>query len=237
MSIDTDVEVEDIARVVHEASRAWAIVQRDPQPPAGWDLASRWERESAVKAVRRSLDGASPAQVHDAWVVGRRREGWAHGLVKDSRAKTDPLLVAYDQLPTHVRRRDELITTIVSVLAADMPAAARPEPAPADTDEPPSPDGGHDPVSMVWESPGRPAVGEMVHYVSYGTPGGEYSSQCRAATVTEADPGDERRVGLAVLDPTGQLFHPLAGGGCLFAPHGGGQPALAGGTWHWPEHR
>jgi hypothetical protein len=30
-----------------------------------------------------------------------------------------------------------------------------------------------------------PRVGELVHYVSYGTPGGEYRSQCRAATIAE----------------------------------------------------
>jgi hypothetical protein len=27
----------------------------------------------------------------------------------------------------------------------------------------------------------RPSVGRIVHYVSYGTPAGEYTSQCRAA--------------------------------------------------------
>jgi hypothetical protein len=31
----------------------------------------------------------------------------------------------------------------------------------------------------------QPAVGRTVHYVSYGTPGGEYQSKCRAATITE----------------------------------------------------
>lgn len=28
-------------------------------------------------------------------------------------------------------------------------------------------------------------IGRIVHYVSYGTPGGEYTSECRAAVVTE----------------------------------------------------
>jgi hypothetical protein len=30
----------------------------------------------------------------------------------------------------------------------------------------------------------RPETGDRVHYVSYGTPGGEYSRECRAAVVT-----------------------------------------------------
>ncbi|HET9144158.1 hypothetical protein [Actinophytocola sp.] len=31
----------------------------------------------------------------------------------------------------------------------------------------------------------KPFVGEPVHYVSFGTPGGEYRSRCRAAFITE----------------------------------------------------
>ena len=31
----------------------------------------------------------------------------------------------------------------------------------------------------------KPAVGRIVHYTSYGTPGGEYPSVCRAANASE----------------------------------------------------
>jgi hypothetical protein len=76
-----------------------------------------------------------------------------------------------------------------------------------------------------------PSVGRVVHYVSYGTPGGEYTKQCRAAMVTEVQ-GDETEIGLAVLNPTGMFFHSLAnGGGCPYDD--AGDPR--GGTWHWPE--
>lgn len=78
-------------------------------------------------------------------------------------------------------------------------------------------------------TPTPPSVGRVVHYVSYGTPKGEYTSQCRAATVTEV--GEDGHVGLAVVNPTGLFFHPLAaGGGC-----GYDDTDHAGGTWHWPE--
>ena len=78
----------------------------------------------------------------------------------------------------------------------------------------------------------KPTVGRIVHYVSYGTPGGEYTPQCRAAIVTEvAD--DDRFVGLAVLNPTGLFFHPLAAGGCQLVEQKFG--VANGGTWHWPE--
>lgn len=59
----------------------------------------------------------------------------------------------------------------------------------------------------------KPSVGQVAHYVSYGTPGGEFTSQCRAATVTEVDPANPERVGLCVQNPTGLFFHSLAAGG------------------------
>ncbi|MGC4886719.1 hypothetical protein [Micromonospora sp. DT227] len=84
-----------------------------------------------------------------------------------------------------------------------------------------------------------PTVGRIVHYVSYGTPGGEYKSECRAAVVTEVN-GDT--VGLAVLNPGGLFFHPLASGGCerhdgdpSATPGAPKTPSYNGGTWHWPE--
>lgn len=74
----------------------------------------------------------------------------------------------------------------------------------------------------------RPSVGRAVHYVSYGTPGGEFTSKCRAATITEV--GSAAQVGLCVQNPTGFFFRPLSDGGCLMDPDG-----KRGGTWHWPE--
>ena len=80
-----------------------------------------------------------------------------------------------------------------------------------------------------------PSVGRIVHYVSYGTPGGEYTSQCRAAVITEVLPGEDpdsahgRQVGLAVLNPSGMFFNTAR------YDEPGNSRAHAGGTWHWPE--
>lgn len=70
----------------------------------------------------------------------------------------------------------------------------------------------------------QPTVGSIVHYVSYGTPGGEYTSECRAAIVTETNTSDT--VGLCVLNPTGQFFNRTI-------THD--EDEKRGGTWHWPE--
>lgn len=77
----------------------------------------------------------------------------------------------------------------------------------------------------------KPTVGRIVHYVSYGTPGGEYHSECRAAVITELDPAPEDNpddvfVGLAVLNPTGMFFNRTVLQD---------EDDRVGGTWHWPE--
>jgi len=80
-------------------------------------------------------------------------------------------------------------------------------------------------VGEAQAGPPTPSVGRVVHYVSYGTPGGEYQSRCRAAVITEVETADV--VCLAVLNPTGVFFD------TGLTRDDGERPA--GGTWHWPE--
>lgn len=70
----------------------------------------------------------------------------------------------------------------------------------------------------------QPSIGRIVHYTSYGTPGGEYGKECRAAVVTQIN--EDGTLGLAVLNPTGMFFNPS-----IMADY----TATQGGTWHWPE--
>ncbi len=80
----------------------------------------------------------------------------------------------------------------------------------------------------------KPSVGSIVHYVSYGTPGGEYSRECRAAIITEVPAGvaSPQTIGLCVLNPTGQFFNRTVPFGEGDLPCQANQ--LTGGTWHWP---
>ncbi|MFE3409457.1 RyR domain-containing protein [Streptomyces mirabilis] len=108
---------EDIARVVHEANRAFQIVTGDPVPSPLWDDAPDWQRESAVAGVASALKGASPEGLHEEWCDYKRDGGWVYGAEKSADAKTHPCLVPYAELPEDQRRKDALFHAVVHALA------------------------------------------------------------------------------------------------------------------------
>lgn len=73
----------------------------------------------------------------------------------------------------------------------------------------------------------QPTIGRIAHYVSYGTPGGEYPSTCRAAIIAAvtALPDGTPVCDLVVFNPEGLFFNRVAYSG----------DEHKGGTWHWPE--
>jgi hypothetical protein len=82
----------------------------------------------------------------------------------------------------------------------------------------------------------QPSVGRIVHYVAYGTPGGEFpAGVCRAAVITEVTaahdslhvPGEAGypRVSVCVVNPTGLFFNQRI-------PYSADKTP---GSWHWPE--
>ena len=78
----------------------------------------------------------------------------------------------------------------------------------------------------------KPTVGHFVHYTSYGTPNGEYKSECRAAVVTAVDTyqDDDAKflghVSLCVFNPDGLFFNRTVMQS---------EDDHRGGSWHWPE--
>lgn len=84
----------------------------------------------------------------------------------------------------------------------------------------------------------QPSVGRVVHYVAYGTPGGEFpAGVCRAAIITEVDPPrgnpgevdvplQEDSIGICVMNPTGLFFN-------RHIPY---DREKRPGSWHWPEY-
>ena len=110
--------VEAIARVAHEANRAYcATIGDDSQVP--WEDAPEWQRASCIDGVRFHLANpdAGNATSHENWSASKRADGWVWGPVKDPKAKTHPCLVAFRELPIEQQRKDALFRATVHALA------------------------------------------------------------------------------------------------------------------------
>lgn len=109
--------VEQIAHVVHEAVRAWkAATGQVPLP--SWDEAEDWMRVSTIKAVAfRLANPSAPASAeHERWLSEKRASGWRFGVERDEAARTNPNMLAYEELSKHERAKDALIINVVDAL-------------------------------------------------------------------------------------------------------------------------
>ena len=71
----------------------------------------------------------------------------------------------------------------------------------------------------------KPSIGRHVHYLAFGTPGGEYPAGAhRHAEITQVN--DDGTVGLFIVNPTGIFFNISVEEDQFMQKPG---------TWHWPE--
>lgn len=111
------VEIEKIARVCHEANRAYCAVLGDDSQQA-WEIAPGWQRSSAIAGVRFNLENpkAPPSASHESWLEQKRADGWKYGALKDAEKKEHPCFVPFDELPVTQQRKDHLFKAIVGAL-------------------------------------------------------------------------------------------------------------------------
>jgi RyR domain-containing protein len=121
MAAPDDLSIWKIARVMHEAVRAWQKENgQDPSPP--WSRAPQWMKAASYDAVvwRLKNPKAKASAQHDQWLAQKRQEGWKFGKVKDAAKKTHPMMIAYSQLPDFERRKDALVGAVVDSLTKAM---------------------------------------------------------------------------------------------------------------------
>lgn len=107
----------DVARVCHEANRAYCLAIGDDSQPR-WEDAPEWQKTSAINGVEFRLNnpGATDADMHLSWKLEKEKDGWTYGPVKDSNLKVHPCMVDYAKLPDHQRKKDSLFSGVVDAL-------------------------------------------------------------------------------------------------------------------------
>lgn len=110
-------EIEAIAKVCHEANKAYCQSIGDNSQPS-WEEAPQWQKHSAIKGVEFCTENpeALPSANHESWLKVKEAEGWVFGEVKDVEKKTHPCIVPYDQLPIEQQKKDALFKAVVATL-------------------------------------------------------------------------------------------------------------------------
>jgi len=110
-------EVLTIAKVAHQANKAWCESESD-NSQKDWKDAEDWQRESAVNGVRFRIanPGANADSQHNAWMKDKVDNGWVYGEVKDAEKKTHHCIVPFERLPEFQQKKDKLFSSIVDAL-------------------------------------------------------------------------------------------------------------------------
>lgn len=105
---------EDVAKVCHEANRAYCSTIGD-HSQTSWEDAPDWQKESAVNGVRFHFfnENTTPADSHNSWLKEKEEQGWKYGPVKSADEKTHPCFVPYEQLPKSQQVKDYIFKSIV----------------------------------------------------------------------------------------------------------------------------
>lgn len=110
-------KVERIAKVCHEANRAFCATNGDFSH-AEWEDAPEWQKDSAREGVRTALrnPNLTSEDMHIEWMKSKIDDGWTYGPTKDAEAKTHPCILPYDALDEADRAKDGLFMNIVRAL-------------------------------------------------------------------------------------------------------------------------
>ena len=112
------MEINDVAKVCHEANKALCEGLGDTSQPS-WEDAPEWQKSSAINGVKFHLDNpdAGPDESHKSWLAQKEAEGWKYGPVKNPETKEHPCFVPYEQLPAEQQAKDYLFKEIIHSLS------------------------------------------------------------------------------------------------------------------------
>jgi len=127
--VDNARQIEQVARVCHEALRAFCETLGDDSLPP-WDKAPEWQKESSRAGVRSYFEqfaaGVEPTaeEIHERWLKEKRAAGWKRGDTKDHETREHPSFVPYGDLPLDEKRKDYLFAAVCQAFCESAAAEA-----------------------------------------------------------------------------------------------------------------
>ena len=117
VAVEPKIDVEGIAKVCHEANKAYCESIGDNSQPS-WDDVPDWQKSSAKNGVQFHIDNpdAQPCDSHNSWLKQKTEEGWKYGEVKNPETKEHPCFVPYEELAASQQKKYALFIAVVHAL-------------------------------------------------------------------------------------------------------------------------
>lgn len=114
----------DIAKIVHEATRAYNEQVFGDFTQKRWDHLTEDQKFEIVRRVEFTIEyrNAPASAYHDRWLAAKLWDGWSPADYTDSKQKKHKRLLPWTMLPKGEQERDVLFVKICNCLAESVTA-------------------------------------------------------------------------------------------------------------------
>lgn len=116
---------EQIARIAHEANRAYCFTLGDFSLPT-WDQTPPWQKAGVIDGVKAALDdpNITPEKSHEGWLAAKLKAGWKYGVTKRPEVLEHPCVLPWAELSAEMRLKDVLFLAAINAVKDELPATA-----------------------------------------------------------------------------------------------------------------
>ena len=113
------MKLDQIARTCHEAHNQ--ICKNNGQETIAWEDKSEAHHKTVKNSIKKILNGiiGSPEEAHMNFKFKKRKDGWTYGENYSTRARTNPRLCDFEELPEAERQKEEMFFAIARSFKKD----------------------------------------------------------------------------------------------------------------------
>lgn len=125
-----DKDMEEIAKIIYEATRIEAEWSKRRIVPEKWDKRDEAFRKQFIAIIDKYLKQdklPTPKEAHDSWMESYNKMGWKYGKERNTELKTHPDMLPYEKLPQDEKDKDAIFLAFVWVAKTFQSAVSRAE--------------------------------------------------------------------------------------------------------------
>ncbi len=118
----TSEDIDRTAQLVYEANSVLRSLFNEPAR-SSWANTSEDVKDRVRSGVRTFMGSgfmATPAEMHEQWLLHMKNTGWIYGEVEDDELKTHPNICPYSELTIEQHTKDLMFTVLIETVWLDI---------------------------------------------------------------------------------------------------------------------